>query len=95
MVRIFIFLVIVEIFSQPKAWSAGKNIKANVELFPLGSFIVSSDSILGKLKKIGSDRYESESIRVEVKTLKTGINLRDSHMRNQEPYEPRGSCTVL
>src|SRR3989338_5281011 len=48
-------------------------------LFPVGSIAIHSDTILGKGVKRGN-KYEAEKLEVPIRSLKTGIDLRNEHM---------------
>lgn len=63
-------------------FAGGKGVKVLVNLSPVGSFNIESAKIKGKLKKKG-DVYTGKNLYVKVKTLKTGIELRDDHMKKR------------
>lgn len=66
--------------SSPQASSAP--VKLFVELNPAGSFIAHTDQILGSVKKMGG-KWVAENIEIDLRSLKTGISLRDKHMKKK------------
>lgn len=52
---------------------------ADVKLTPAGSFKAKSTSVTG-FATVTGDKVKAENISVKVKTLKTGLELRDKHM---------------
>lgn len=68
----------------------GPSVTVKVGLFPAGSFEVVSREVVGKgVKKSG--QYRAAEIKVPVKSLETGMSLRDTHLReklleSQHPY---------
>lgn len=63
-------------------FAADKGVDVTVNLTPLGSFHVTSSKIKGKLLQKG-EVYGAKEISVKVNTLKTGIDLRDEHMKKR------------
>jgi hypothetical protein len=59
--------------------SAKGKITINVSLSPAGSFQAVSGDLKGKLVKAG-EQFSVKKIGLRVKTLKTGIDLRDEHL---------------
>lgn len=62
------------------SFAKGQELAAKVQLSPAGSFMVKSKVIEGAVKKENNGGFSAEKILIPVKTLKTGISLRDSHM---------------
>lgn len=63
------------------AWS--QNVKVAVTLNPAGDFVAESNSVVGKATEDASGMIEAADLKLDVKTLKTGIGLRDEHMVNK------------
>jgi len=52
-----------------------------VELKPIGSFEATTGSVIGRGKK-NKDVFEAKEVKIPVATLKTGMSLRDDHMKD-------------
>lgn len=63
-------------------FSAGKGVDVTVNLSPAGSFQVETKKVKGKITKSG-DSFSAKKLYVKVKDLKTGIDLRDKHMKKR------------
>lgn len=63
-----------------QTYGAGVGIVAKVGLNPMGSFEAKSDKVMGKGKK-GKHLITALEIRVPVSSLKTGMSLRDKHLK--------------
>lgn len=63
-------------------FAVSKGVNVTVELSPAGSFTAKSAKIKGKVSKKG-DLYYAKKLYVNVKDLKTGIDLRDEHMQKR------------
>jgi len=61
--------------------SFASNVAVDVKLSPAGSFKAETTKVTGTAKKAG-DGYTAENVVVEVNALKTGIELRDKHMKD-------------
>ncbi len=70
------------LYVSPLVANSKQEIVAKVTLFPIGSFEATSDKIIGTGKKSGV-RYSADSLRVPLASVKTGIALRDQHMREK------------
>lgn len=76
-------LIIAIIFSfNSSSAKPKKGIKISVQLSPAGSFVATSKKIKGKLIKKGG-QFIAKNIKVPVKSLKTGIKLRDEHFQKK------------
>lgn len=64
---------------------AGKNSALSI-VVPLtaGSFQIDAKKVRGTLKKVGEDSYKASKLYVKVKDMKTGMDLRDEHMKSEE-----------
>lgn len=59
-------------------FAVAENIEFTIQLSPAGKFVAKTNDILGFATKKGS-AYIAENIVVDLKNLKTGIQLRDQH----------------
>jgi polyisoprenoid-binding protein YceI len=57
-------------------------IKAAVTLYPMGSFTIAGDHVVGSGEKKG-DNYSAKEIKIAVDSLKTGMSLRDKHFHEK------------
>lgn len=62
---------------------AQKSVKVSVTLFPAGDFVASTQDVTGSAKLVGPNQVKAENIRVNLKSLKTGIGLRDNHAKDK------------
>lgn len=77
-------LFIVGIFSLSAAFAADHSVKFSVTLKPMGSFEAKTSSVQvkGKAERT-KDGFVAENIVVDAASFKTGIDLRDKHMRDK------------
>lgn len=75
------FVFAVAFLSTVSAWS--QNVKVAVTLNPAGDFVAESNSVVGKATEDAAGMIEASDLKLDVKTLKTGITLRDEHMINK------------
>jgi polyisoprenoid-binding protein YceI len=64
------------------AESTSSTVKVAVELFPVGSFTITTHELQGKALKVGTT-LQSDEISVPVSSLDTGIKLRTTHMQEK------------
>lgn len=69
------------IVAAAPAWATSQ-VQVRVQLSPAGSFEATSGEINGQVVKEGNN-YKAENITIPLKDLKTGIELRDNHMKNK------------
>ena len=62
--------------TQTHAQSVG--MKASVKLSPAGSFTAETSDVIGHATKVG-DGYQAKDIKVNLKKIRTGVELRDTH----------------
>lgn len=74
----FIFSLLIFVFTLP----AFSQVTVDVKLSPAGSFKIETSKIKGAAKKAG-DGISAENIIVDANSLKTGIELRDKHMKER------------
>lgn len=66
------------------AIASSKQVTIDVSLYPVGSFTVESNDIEGTLTKLkDQDIFTANELKVPVASLKTGLDLRDEHMRER------------
>lgn len=78
-------LTITKTYADEKA----KPVSVKVKLVPMGSFEATADSVIGKGKKVG-DKYTAKEVKVLINKLKTGMDLRDQHLRETLETEGKG-----
>jgi len=76
-------LMIVTTLSLPSFSFAAGTAGISVSLSPAGSFVAHSETVQGSATKTGADSYTAQGVTLELDTLKTGIDLRDRHMRDK------------
>ncbi len=76
------FLLTLALALSFNVFAADKGINIDVSLSPAGSFQVKTDKVKGKLKE-KKGMYQADRLYVKVKDLKTGIELRDDHMKKR------------
>lgn len=59
------------------------SVKATVRLTPVGSFIVEGNEIEGQIGLESDHRITGQNFVIPVSSLKTGVALRDDHMKNK------------
>jgi len=59
-----------------------KKLEVYVDLWPAGDFIATSTKIRGKVFKTGT-KYTATNIRIPVVSIDTGIDLRNTHLRQR------------
>jgi hypothetical protein len=67
-------------------YAESKGVTIDVGLSPAGSFQITSSKVKGNLSKTGG-KIGGKNISVSVRSMKTGIELRDDHM--QKRLEPK------
>jgi hypothetical protein len=77
-----LFSCIVGLIISASTAFAGQSVVVKVSLFPVGSFDMETDEIIGKGVKTGTT-YTAKELKVPLSALKTGISLRDEHMREK------------
>ena len=75
-------IIILLLTTSIAALAAEKGVDITVNLTPLGSFHVKSSKLKGKLIQKGKG-FIGKEFYVKIKTMKTGIDLRDDHMKKR------------
>ena len=87
------FVLFVSLISS--AIASTKIISIDVALSPAGSFTITSSKIKGKVYIDGNGKISAKNIKVPVKTLKTGIELRDNHLKKKLGHEKDKKAVLL
>ena len=77
------------------AIASTKIISIDVALSPAGSFTITSSKIKGKVYIDSNGEISAKNIKVPVKTLKTGIELRDNHLKKKLGHEKDKKAVLL
>lgn len=80
------FLTALALVSSFSALAANK-LALNVELSPAGSFTATTDKIKGDVTKNKDGSVTAKELTVPIKSLKTGIDLRDEHLKKHLGYK--------
>ncbi|MFZ3231310.1 MAG: YceI family protein [Pseudobdellovibrio sp.] len=65
------------------AWADQKNLKVYVTLFPAGDFIAETNDITGAAELVSPTEVKAKDIKINLKSLKTGMETRDDHAKNK------------
>lgn len=87
------FVLFVSLISS--AIASTKNLSIDVALSPAGSFTITSSKIKGKVYIDSNGEISAKNIKVPVKTLKTGIELRDNHLKKKLGHEKDKKAVLL
>ena len=87
------FVLFVSLLSS--AIASTKNLSIDVALSPAGSFTITSSKIKGKVYIDSNGEISAKNIKVPVKTLKTGIELRDNHLKKKLGHEKDKKAVLL
>lgn len=80
---IFKSLVLTILLITPSAFAQQKNLKVYVTLFPAGDFIAATTDITGYAEMVSATEVKAKDIKINLKSLKTGMELRDDHAKNK------------
>lgn len=92
MKKLCLFLLFLSSFSNASDLSS--KVSIYVELFPAGDFVAVSREIKGKIYKKGN-KYFGEDIKVLVKSIDTGIELRNSHLQQRLGADKDSKASVV
>jgi len=87
------FVLFVSLVSS--AIASTKKLSIDVALSPAGSFTITSKKIKGKVYIDSKGEISAKNIKIPVKTLKTGIELRDGHLKKKLGYESNKKAVLL
>ena len=82
MKKLSVFFILV-LMSTTSLFAADKGIVVDVSLSPAGSFQIKSAKVKGKMVKSGDGKIRSNGLKVSVRSLKTGIDMRDDHLKKR------------
>jgi hypothetical protein len=94
MIRKILFIAIFVVSFASQA-ATKKSFIVDVSLFPAGSFQIKSSKIKGKVSLNTDGTLEAKNIRIPIKSLKTGIDLRDEHLKKKLGYESDSKVNLL
>lgn len=86
---IIMMLTITTAFAKSK-----KSVLVDVQLTPAGSFEIKSSKVKGKVTKEGG-KLIAKKLRISVKSLKTGISLRDKHLHKRLDYKKHPKIEIV
>lgn len=69
-------IILLSFFLSSCVWAVEASV--DIKLSPAGSFVGKTPDVKGNVKKVGN-KFSAENIVVNLKTLKTGMGLRDEH----------------
>ncbi len=75
-------------------FAINKSISIDVSLSPIGSFQINSKRIKGKAFFNGK-QFSASNIRIPVRSLKTGVELRDTHLQKKLGIESNSKAVLL
>lgn len=87
------FLIFLFLLSISKG-SETTNLKIHVNLWPAGDFVAVSKVIKGKVYKKGG-KYFGENIKVPVKSIDTGIELRNTHLQERLGADKDSNASIV
>lgn len=76
-------LALATLLLTPSAFAQQKNLKVYVTLFPAGDFIAATTDITGYAEMVSATEVKAKDIKINLKSLKTGMDLRDDHAKNK------------
>lgn len=87
-----VFIVTLSLISCSILW-AKSSVDIHVSLTPAGSFTGVSDKIKGKISKT-ENGFTSKRIELNIRSIKTGIDLRDEHLWEHLNYKTHSKATL-
>ncbi len=78
----FLFLFVFTLFCYFTVNAQTANVVIDVKLSPAGSFKAETSKIKGSARKSGEDVF-AENIEVDINSIKTGVDLRDKHLKER------------
>lgn len=76
-----LFLLVFMLFAS--AARAQQNLKAFISLFPAGDFVAATSDVTGHAEMVSANEVKAQNIKINLKSLKTGMGLRDEHAKNK------------
>ncbi|MBC7466773.1 MAG: YceI family protein [Bdellovibrio sp.] len=74
---------IITVLLSVSAFAQQKGVKVFVTLFPAGDFIAQTADVTGFAEIVSPTEVKASNIKINLKTLKTGMDLRDDHAKNK------------
>jgi len=87
-----VFIVALSLISCSLLW-AKSSVDIHVSLTPAGSFTGVSDKIKGKISKT-ENGFTSKRIELNIRSIRTGIDLRDEHLWEHLNYKTHSKATL-
>lgn len=79
----FVTLSLIIFSTSLLASSVRPKLTVDVSLSPAGSFQITSERIRGRVYETQDGKIEAKNVKVLVRSLETGITLRDNHLREK------------
>jgi polyisoprenoid-binding protein YceI len=76
-------MLIITAFWTSSALAEQKEMKAYVTLFPAGDFVATTNDVTGFAEIVSPTEVKASNIKVNLKTIKTGMETRDDHAKNK------------
>ena len=76
-------MVLTSIFITSFAQAQKSDLKIFVTLTPAGDFVAKTTAIKGKAVEKADGSFTAENIEIDLNSLKTGISMRDDHMKEK------------
>ncbi len=74
--------LIFSVFFLVSTLSQAAKVEFTARLSPAGNFKATNTNVTGTAKKVG-DKYVADDIQIQMDSFKTGIDLRDRHMKDK------------
>ena len=81
--QIFLKPFIVTLLLSVSALAQQKGVKVAVTLFPAGDFVAQTSDVTGFAEIVSPTEVKASNIKINLKSLKTGMDLRDDHAKNK------------
>lgn len=86
------FIIFFSLILSTALWAKG-SVNIHVSLTPAGSFTGVTDKVKGKITKNGTG-FTSKRIELNIRDIKTGIDLRDEHLWEHLNYKTQSKATL-
>ena len=87
-------ILLIFLFSTGALGETTKRLQVYVDLWPAGDFIATSYKIRGKVHKKGT-KYSAKNIRIPVISIDTGIDLRNTHLRQRLKADKNPKANIV
>ncbi len=95
-IKRFLILLSISLFFVFNLHAAELNV--DVDLSPAGDFVAKTTSIKGtalKMNKNGKDFFAAKNIEIDLRTIKTGVSLRDKHLKKYLEVDKYPKATLI